>query len=289
MYIKPHSTNNEYIRAGDVWVRNFTKTGITVLSLDNMFEDNEYDVILKNEVLNGNYPKISRDLVEAPKVVIISDGHNFNWKHLSVAKFPEGVVIMTINRAMRNWKLMSPELPQEERRAINAYVTNNPYKECLSCLPSVKEPYYPTCIASVRTNHEFLRRYLGNKYVYDVPPDPKFGTYKSENYCIDDYRNPVCAAIGLAHHFGVQKLMLLSCDDSFVQERDFSVPLPNGLWTYPQQLRSQEIIDANLYWLTHQEEHEVQVSDWSDGPKYVNASYIIDEEEAIKFFAEEGT
>lgn len=288
MYIKPHSTNNEYIRAGDVWVRNFTKAGVSAVSLDNLFEDDEYDVILKNEVSNGNFPKISRDIVEATKVVIVSDGHNFSWKHLSIAKFPKDVLVMTVNRAMRNWKLMHPDIPPEDRRSINAHVVNNPYQECMSCLPNTKAPYYPTCIASTRTNYEFLKKYLGDKYVYDVPPDPKFGTYKNESYCIDDYRNPICAAIGLAHQFGVQKLMLVSCDDSFAQERDFSVPLLNGLWVYPQQVRSQEIIDANLYWLTHQEEHEVQVADWSDGPKCVNASYITNEEEAIKFFAEEG-
>jgi len=182
MYIKPHSTNNEYIRAGDVWVRNFTKAGVPALSLDDLFEDDEYDVMLKNEVSNGNFTKISRDLVEARKVVIISDGYNFSWKHLSITKFPKDVVVLAVNRSMRNWKLMSPSLPLEERRSINAYVVNNPYQECISCLPTAKVPYYPTCIASTRTNYEFLKRYLGDKYVYDVPPDPRFGTYKNESY-----------------------------------------------------------------------------------------------------------
>jgi hypothetical protein len=286
MLIKQHSTHNEYIRAGDMWVRNFAKFGVPPLALDHLFEDHEYDLILANEVMNKNYTRISRDTLSLTEAIIVSDGYGFNWKHLCIAKLPAPV--FAVNRALRNWKLMTPELSSNERRSINAYITNNPYQECMGYLPTSKNPYYPACIASTRTNYAFLKKWLGDKYVYEPPPDPKFGAERQESYCIDDYRNPICAAIGLLHQFGVQKLMLISCDDSFAPERDFAVPLPNGLWTYPQQIRSHEVIDANLYWLTHQEEREVQVADWSDGPKYVNATYINSEEEAIEFFAEEG-
>jgi hypothetical protein len=104
---------------------------------------------------------------------------------------------------------------------------------------------------------------------------------------IDDYRNPICAAIGLAYRFGVQRLMLVCCDNSFDKPRDAAVQMKNGLWTYEQHLRSHDIIDANLYWLTHQKDAEVKVADWSNGPEYVNATYISSAQEAIDFFKED--
>jgi hypothetical protein len=229
-------------------------------------------------------------------VVIISDGYNFRWKHLVLAKMPKDVFIIAVNRAMGNWKLMTPQVPEEFRKPINAYVVNNPYQECVSYLPSSESPYYPTCIASTRTNHRFVERYMGNLYVYDPVIENSFGQEMQARWSVDDYRNPVCAAIGLAYRFGVKRLMLVSCDDSFDERRDFAIQLPNGLWTYPQQNRAHEIIDANLYWLTHQEkempeEEEVVVADWSDGLKYANARYISTEQEAMSFFRdnEEGT
>jgi hypothetical protein len=122
-------------------------------------------------------------------------------------------------------------------------------------------------------------------------PEVKFGVERKETYYIDDYRNPICAAIGFAHQFGAEKILLLCCDDSFKEKRDFSVELHNGLHTYPHHVRSQEIIDANLYWLTHQENKEVKVADWSSGGEYKNAEYISDEEGVIAFFKDqsEGT
>jgi len=78
---------------------------------------------------------------------------------------------------------------------------------------------------------------------------------------------------------------LMCCDESFSKERDYAVKLKNGLWTYPQHIRSKEIIDANLYWLTHQENKEVKVVDFSDAGDYFNATYINEEKDALNFFA----
>lgn len=291
MRIKTHPSGNEYIRAGDVWVRNFTKSNLAPLQVTHMFQPEDYARVLQNQEMNKNHPKISNETVIFKKVVIVSDGHKFDERHKLISKLPRDVAILAVNEAMRKWGLMHPKMEPAERRTINAYVCNNPYPQAMTFLPSKDNKYYPTCIASVRANFEFLKKYLGDVYTYMPTSEEKFGHEAKEEYYIDDYRNPICAAIGLAHHFGVQKLMLLCCDESFEEKRDFAVELKNGLWTYPQHLKSQEIIDANLYWLTHQEEKEVKVADYSSGADYTNAAYITTMEEALDFFQdqEEGT
>jgi hypothetical protein len=278
MRIKKTSTNNEYLRAGDVWVRNFTNSAIP-LSISSLHDADDYKLVISNEEVNRNRPRIADEKLAFQNVLIISDGFNFASKHLLIEKMPPEVCILAINGALKDWKI-SP------RRNINAYVVNNPYAECLKFLPLRSNKYYPSCIASIRTHAAFLRQYLGDSYLYCPTPERIFGVNRAEKYYIDDYRNPVCAAIGLAFQFGVRKLMLMSCDESFDRARDSAIQLPNKLWTYPQHLRSEAIIDANLHWLTHQEHVEVKVANYSDGGNYENAAYISSEQEALDYFVE---
>ncbi len=66
-----------------------------------------------------------------------------------------------------------------------------------------------------------------------------------------------------------------------------AVELENKLFAYPSHLRSFEIIDANLHWLTSQEHKKVEVADFSSGPKYKNALYIHKAEDLLGFFKDE--
>lgn len=291
MRIKKHHSGNEYIRAGNVLVRNFTKDCISSIQLTHMFEKDDYALVLKNQELNKNHPKISNEAIRFNNLVIVSDGYDFDNRHLFLGKLPKDVGVLVINRALLRWKLLLPTTPVDQRRSVNAFVVNNPYKECMAYTPSQDNKYYPVCIASTRTNHEFLKKYLGDVYTYSPTPEERFGFDTKEKYYIDDYRNPICAAIGLAHQFGSKKIMLLCCDNSFKDKREFSIELMNGLYTYPQHLRSEDIIDANIYWLTHQEDKQIEVANYSSGSKYRNAIYISAEEEALDFFRsqEEGT
>lgn len=284
MFIKPHPTKNEYIRAGDVWVRNFTKPIVEALTLDSMVERSDFAIIQENQTKNDRYPRIAEEPIQFDKVVIISDGYGFDKKQEIIRKIRGRVAILAVNKALKKWKLVDES---GKMRSINAYVVNNPYNDCLNFLPSVHSPYFPACVASVRTNRLFLERYQGTIYVYDPTPSRTFGASRSQKYYIDDYRNPICAAIGLAFRFGVRKLMLFCCDDSFDKQRESAVQLKNGLWTYPPHIKSHEIIDANLYWLTHQKDVEVSVADFSNGPEYTNAEYIKNAEDAIDFFKED--
>jgi len=285
--VKKHPNGNEYIRAGDVWVRNFTKPEISAVQLDHMFEDEDFEIVLKNEKLNLNYPHVADEILNFKKIVIMSDGYDFDNRQNILAKIPKDVCILATNRSLAKWKLFSSKTPPDMRRTINGYVVNNPYRSAMSFLPPKDAKYFPTCIASIRTNCEFLKKYAGSIYTYMPTFETTFGFETPERYHVDDYRNPICAALGLAYQFGAKKIMLFCCDDSFKDKRDNAVQLPNGLWTYKPLLRSHEIIDANLWWLKKLEDDEVVVSDYSSGPEYVNAAYIKNEEEVFSFFTDQ--
>jgi hypothetical protein len=278
MRIKKTASRNEYLKAGDVWVRNFTSPALPY-AISSLYSPEDHKLVITNEEANRGRPKIAEESLAFQNILIVSDGYRFAERHKLIEKMPANVCVLAINGALKDWKL-SP------RRNINGYVVNNPYADCLKFLPARSNKYYPACVASIRTYSEFLRQYLGDSYLYCPTPEPLFGVNRAEKYYIDDYRNPVCAAIGLAYRFGVRKLMLMCCDESFDQPRDSAIQLPNGLWTYPQHIRSEAIIDANLHWLTHQEYVEVKVANYSDGGNYKNAAYISNEQEALDYFVE---
>ena len=271
--------DNEYIKAEDVWVRNFC-LDCKPISITNLYSQDDYGLLATNEQSNSFLPHIAEEKIKFKKAIIVSDGYNFNKRHLLLEKFPNDICILAVNRALASWELVG-------KKSINAYVVNNPYKECLNLLP--KNHHYPKCIASLRTNREFVKSYKNDIYAYCPTLDHHFGLEHHEKYFVDDYRSPICAAIALAYQFGVEKLMLMCCDDSFKDKRDFAVQLENNLWTYPQNLKLKSIVDANLYWLGHQTDKEVKIADWSDAGYYANATYINSEKEALDFFIDEDT
>ncbi len=199
--------NNQYIQGGGIWVRDFTTQSNTPLAECHLYEKNDYGTIIKNEQVNSVRPKIADEKLTFTKIVIVSDGHNFQKHHEIIEKFPPDVCVLAVNGALKDWKLTG-------KRSINAYVVNNPYLECMSYMPK-SNGYYPVCISSVRTNHNFTKAYKNDVYVYCPTPETNFGVTYTAKYYLDDYRNTVCAAIGLAYQFGVEKLMLMCCDDSF--------------------------------------------------------------------------
>lgn len=275
---------NEYIRAEDVWVRNFTKHIGQPIDINELFTSSDLGQITINESANRNLDRrrIAEQNFHFPKVVIVSDGFDFEKRQAQLCKLPSDVAIFAVNQSLSKWKLMDTN----PKRAINLYVVNNPYKDCMNYI-SRKTKYFPSCVASSRTHVSFVESYQGNVYVYEPTPSLKFGSNPQEIWYVDDYRSPICAAISLAHRFGVEKLALFCCDESFVDERPAAEQLKNGLWNYPQHLKLHNIIDANLYWLTHQEEHAVNVVDYSSGAEYKNATYICTEEALNEFFIDD--
>lgn len=264
--------------ASDMWVRNFTKENVPYVNINETVDPKDYFTLLKNEIQNARmrYPWIDTEGFYHEKIIIVSDGYKFAEKQKLLAGLPRDVAIMGVNGALVKWKL-----PQ---RTPNYYVVNNPYPECMQYLPR-RARAFPKCIASTRTNFDFLAAYKGTKYRYYPVSEQTYSglTEKEIEYQIDDYRNIVCAAIGLAYRFGAAKLLLFCCDDTFDDERPGAEQLPNGLWMYPQQRIVHGLLDASLYWLKDALGDEIEIADHSSGPYYDNAAYI-GEDKVLSFF-----
>jgi len=284
MRIKKHSNKNEYLLTEDgIWVRNFYKEGVPKTDINRLTSQEDYQTLLENEmaIRKLRIPSIEGHVYR--NIIIVSDGFDFSERQKLLSKFPpKEVAIIAVNRSLAKWDLVGNDCPSDLKRAVTFFLVNNPYKECMKYVPT-KHRYFPKCIISNRTNSEFAHAYRGNLYTYSSVRDKYYFGLGGAGYDIDDYRNPICAAIGLAHKFNVEKLLLFCCDDSFEDERPGAVQLENGLWSYPQQLMSQRTIDANLHWL---KEHGVKIGNYSSGAKMKNATYI-SEEDVIGFFEEE--
>lgn len=282
MRIKKHSNGNHYLLTQqNKWVRNFTNNNVPCIDINNTIETKDHFTFLNNEIKNGlkRIQWIDSEQIYHPNIIIISDGYDFKEKQKIVSQLPKNVTIIGVNGSLVKW--------ENTNRNINYYVVNNPYDECMKYLPK-RNKVLPRCIASPRTNHEFLSNYKGTKMKYYPVNEQNYTTIgeKEVQWQVDDYRNPICAAIGLAYRFGVERLLLLCCDDSFKDERPGAVELENELWMYPQHDVAYGLIDGNLYWLSNQKYQEVIVGDCSNGPKYKNALHI-EEDKILLFFGVE--
>jgi len=278
MRIKKKYDNEYLLSSSGVWVRNFTKR-TRHLDINKLTLGRDYQTLLTNEMTNRYRKTTHIDQLDEvhPLCVIVSDGYKFEEAQKLISQLPRGITILGVNGSLSKWDL-------SHRRNMGFYIVNNPYPECMSYIPT-KHKYFPRCVASTRTYPEFISEYLGYLSTYVPTPQVDYQTpTRFAAYKIDDYRNPICAAISLAYKFGVQRLLLCCCDDSFEDSRPAAVQLENDLWTYPQQIMSHNIIDSHLHWLSTQ---GIKVGNYSSGPKYVNAEYITLEEGLLNFFTEE--
>lgn len=277
MRIRKHKNGNQYLFTEGGWVRNFTSGVHTEVDI-NPINRSEHRLLYQNEFQNM---QMRLDKIEPRtyrKVVIVSNGYKFLEKQALLKELSNDVCIFGVNGALRDWDLT-------HKKAMNYYVVNNPYPECMLFLPN-KHSYFPRCIASARTYPEFIKRYNGYSCLYSpVAPKSYLGPSKRESFKIDDSRNPICAAISLAYRFGASQILLFCCDDTFERDRPASVELKNGLRTYPQQLIAHQLIDGYLYWLRNQKFRQITIADCSSGPKYDNADYI-SFDDVTQFFKE---
>jgi len=271
--IKRHRNRNDYLLTDDgLWVRNFTKP-VRAIDINALVGEKDYQTLIHNQMQNiaSNLPNIDAETISVPNLIIVSDGYQFEEKQKLLSTIKGKVTIVGVNRSLPKWHI---------DKKMDYYVVNNPYKECMSYLP---EDYFPRCIASIRTYPNFIRNYQGVIYQYVPTPNERFYNMIQPSICsIDDYRNPICAAIGLASRWQVKKILLFCCDDAFEGERPSSEKLPNGLYFYPQHSISHNLVEGNLFWLANKSKN-IRLGNYSSGPEFNHIPYIR-EEELINFF-----
>jgi hypothetical protein len=274
--------NNEYVLAEGVWVRNLC---LPAKPIDiNQLGKNEVRLLLENECSNQRISGMATDDLDElnlENLIIFSDGYGWKSRQKVLASIPNTLVkTIGVNGSLAKWDMVGESA--ELKRTMTFYLINNPYPESLSFLPR-RHRYYPNILASTKTNPKFLEEYRNQPFFYKASPDVNYSGVKSEeNYmCLDDYRNPICAAISFAWRKRVKRLVLFCCDEAFEDERPGAVKMKNGLYQYPQQIMCQKIIDKQLYWLR---KSGVVVADCSSGVEYENAEYI-EAERLLSFFS----
>ena len=280
--VKKHKNNNHYLLTSNgYWIRDFNNK-IAPLDINHKDKKNEYSLFVENQLKIDSYrisPLESNILPTHEKIMIVSDGMEFDKFKTILPSIPKDIHIIGINRSLAKWPVNN-SLPV---RRMNYFINNNPFSDAVSYLP--KHDYWPNCLISLRSNAEFAKKYKGNLWYYEPVPEKEAQHNGGKGLQIDEYRNPVCTAIGIASLFKVNKLALVCCDDSFKTTRPSAIQLKNSYWMYPQHQISHEFIDGSLYWLKQNEDRTINAINCSCGPEYNNAEYIC-MESLMEFFNE---
>ncbi len=276
--IKKYPDGNEYIKTPQgMWVRNFTIMNAPYKNINKTYKKEDYFTFLRNEIQNSiqRYTWIENENFLHDTVVIVSDGYDFKNKQTILEKLPKTTTIIGVLGSLNKWSI---------KKSMDYYLINNPYPTSMKYF-NRRSRSMPKCIASLKTNSNFLYNYRGTIYKYMPVHESEYNSKfeKEISLKIDDYRNPICGAIQIAYEFGATKILLFCCDDSFEGERPSSMKLKNGLYQYPQQEIAHGIIDAQMYWLKNIKYEEIQIFDHSSGATYENATYIA-EDDIVKMF-----
>ena len=273
--------SNQYVLSEGIWVRNpFSNSD--PLDINNLTK-NDIPILLENEIKNANKKCISSDefaRLDLENVIICSDGYMWDERQKVLASVSNKIAkVIGVNGSLAKWSMVGNL--SDRKRLMSFYVVNNPYQECRRYLPQIHR-YYPPLVASTRTNPDFLEGYMERPLFYTPTKDINYsGVRREGSLVLDDYRNPICAAISYCVKANAKRIVLFCCDESFKEGRPGSEKMKNGLYQYPTQIKSQKVIDSQLYWLKSK---GIIVADCSSGIEYQNASYI-EPEEIESFFS----
>src|SRR5581483_8321656 len=160
--IKKTNSNEYLLISNNLWIRNFTKSNFPI-DINNLINKEDYPLFLENELRNTkrNIIKIDSERFIIKNCVIVSDGYKFKEKMPLLKEISKNATIVGVNGSLAQW---------DSSIRMDYYVVNNPYKECLYYLPS---RYFPPCIASSRTNPDFIFKYQNRRgRVYKYEPTP---------------------------------------------------------------------------------------------------------------------
>jgi len=284
MRIKKYKKNEYIATLEGVWIRNLCLESEPVDI--NYLTSKEVNLFLENETKNLKISSMHLDDLDnvfLDNLIIFSDGYEWKEKQLILGSMPNDFVkTIGVNGSLAKWEMVGEKA--EIKRTMTFYLANNPYPECVGYLPK-RHKYYPNLITSTKTNPNFIKEYKSEPIFYKATNDLNYsGIGSGDGYMrLDDYRNPICAALSFAWKKRSRKIVLFCCDDAFKDERPGSVRMKNGLFQYPQQIMCQRIIDKQIFWL---KKAGVEVRDCSSGIEYENAEYI-NQDGIFSFF--EGT
>lgn len=237
--IKTTKDRNQYSLTNNLWIRNFTKEDTRPLDINDLYTEKEIQISIENEIRNTKLivPNISTESFEFDSIVIISHGFGFRENH---AKLIESInsynnkQVFCVNNTVLLWNA---------KKYPNFYLTNSFTK------PSGML-FQPRLICNQRMDYDFLKSYRNNKFVYSPTPNYKFSSPNSldETYFIDEYRNPICAAINCAYKFRASRIFLAFCSEGYEKYKDGMVECDNNIYLYPQQKMANDIINHMIFW-----------------------------------------
>lgn len=238
---KKHKNSNEYLKVGDYWVRNFYGESLKAKDVNNFYYNVDIKYIIDNEMKNSNmrHPYLEMELFRKYKrTIIFSDGYDFEKNHKLFDRISPDVLCIAVNQAARFWNAASfPDF----------LLINNPDEVCLTGMPVSK---FPALIASRKTCNRFLQNYKNIIYIYDSVSDEYYESQVSKNseFHLDDYRNPICAAISLASKFVRGDIYLAFCSTAYKEKRDGMSEIDQGIYQYGPQSLADKMVDGNLFW-----------------------------------------
>ena len=233
-------SRNEYIGVEEYWIRNFGKPSVSPIDINNLYDDKEIYILIDNELKNSkiNMPNLLEENFSFDNVLIINDGFGFDKHADLLSDLTDDWCVICIRNAARYWQAV---------KFPDFLLVQNPFNTCLSQMP---DRQFPKLIVSRRTNTRFVVGYRNVKYVYDAVCDRKYQSpyAKASKTYIDEYRNPICAAIGCAFNFNAKNIFLAYCSDAYKETRPGSIEISENLFCYPQQVLANKIVNANLFW-----------------------------------------
>jgi len=234
------SNKNEYMKVDNYWIRNFSKTNVVPKDINNLYDDSDIKVIIENEIKNEKLtaPNLLEENIYFDDVLIISDGLGFNDHKNLLQDIRSNVCVIALNKTMVFWEAI---------KFPDFYLISSPFENCLADIP---KKGYPKLIASRRTCHKFISAYRNVIYFYDPTCDDKYKSpvAKNSSIYIDEYRNPICAALNCAFNFRAKNIYLAYCSDGYKAHRPGCISVDENSFCYPQQQLANNIVNANIFW-----------------------------------------
>lgn len=244
--IKNHKNGNQYKHVeNNIWVRNFTLNYNKPVDINKLFDEKEISTFIFNENKNifSKFPKFEPKDLSQKNIIITSDGFGFEKINevLNGINLNKKFIILT-NNSLKKWDNLKvlPDL----------FVENNPFKEALN---NISYKYYPNCLISTRTFYQFVNNYkYKNINLYNPTPLEFYNpiTKIDDSKYLDDYRNPICAAINYSYLCNAKNIFFLYCSEAFEEEKPATILHNDGIhYQYQQNKLSEKIIDSMIFWI----------------------------------------